>query len=399
MYFRLTEALKKRLIMELRNYWSYHPLYPDLPDHIIGKYSFRERPSTGIIVKTGGGSHVSLSADNYIGIQESYVNLTRYKNKPGLAIEWVREDAVAIQKNNGVFPTPPGVYYVQLTEDREFWVDALVNIYNEILTPVDTFTYSMTADPLQGTLRIFEMPARYQLVEDENYTVEVDGQGKPTGEITLKQALTGNRYLVADYKHPIGSQGPYTIDPGFANNTAIPGVVLAFGRRNKKGDIQAVVVDDVRRSSAQVYGGKWEISMEFDVVARDVYAQQEIADQTVIYLWGILRPRLSSEGIEMSEISLGGESEEVYDESGDDYFYNSSFSLTVTTDWEVHIPLSAFLRQVTPASREYTEYLATISDDQLREAGAGIRQAGEMGLEVMRDPYFVGRTATFEVIR
>jgi len=385
--------------MELRNYWQYHPLYPDLPDHIIGKYSFRERPSTGIIVKVGGGSHVMLSADNYIGIIESYVHLARYKNKPGMAIEWVREDSVAIQNNNGYFPSRAGVYYIELTEDKEFYVDALLNVYNEIMTSVDTFTYSMSAVPLTGTIRVFEMPARYQLIEGENYSVDVDGQGNPTGEITLTQALTGGRYLVSDYKYPTGSQGPYTIDPGFANNTAIPGVVLAFGRRNKKGDVQAVVVEEIRRPASLAYGGKWELSMEFDVTARDVFAQQEIADQTVIYLWGILRPQLSSEGIEMSEISLGGESEEVYDENGDDYFYNSSFSLTVTTDWEINIPLSAFLRQVTPSTRVYSQYIASLTEDQLRSAGTGVRQAEDMGLELMRDPFFVGRIATFEVIR
>jgi hypothetical protein len=84
----------------------------------------------------------------------------------------------------------------------------------------------------------------------------------------------------------------------------------------------AVVVHPIRQPVALEYGGRWDINLEFEVIARDVYAQQEIADFSVIYLWGILRSRLAKEGIEMTEISLGGESEEVYDDTGDDYYYN-----------------------------------------------------------------------------
>ena len=53
------------------------------------------------------------------------------------------------------------------------------------------------------------------------------------------------------------------------------------------------------------YGGRWDLTMDFDVVSRDVYAQQEIADQTIVYIWGVLRPYLSSEGLEITD-SLGG---------------------------------------------------------------------------------------------
>ncbi len=400
MIFRLTEYLKRRFIKEIRAYWQNHPHYPDLTDHIIGKYSFRERPSYGIVVKTGGGSHVQLSADNYMGTAVSYIHLARYQNKPGMAIEWVREDPQAIRSNNGRFPTPPGVYYVELTEDNEFYVDALLNFYNEILSPITPTSYSFQQIPMAGTVRIYEMPARFQLYEGINYTLEVDAQGKPTGILNLlDDPLAGGRYLVADYKHPIPSQGPFSLIPGRSDNKAIPGVVLAFGQRNRKGDVQAVMVDDIRRPSSLIFGGKWDISMDFDVMARDVYAQQEIADQTVIYLWGILRPQLSAEGIEMSEISLGGESEEVYDENGDDYFFNSSFSLTAQVDWEIHVPLSIFLRQITPATKIYSEYTAALPDDVLAQATAIMRQADDIGLELMRDPFFTNRGSTFETIR
>lgn len=399
MYFRLTEAIKRRMILELRKYWQYHPGYPDLVDHIQGKYSFEERPSYGIIVKTSGGNRVDLSADNYIGIVESYVYQVKVANYPGVAVEWVREDAIAIQGNGGAFPSPPGIYFIELTEATEYYVDRLYDVYREQVTMPSTTEGVLQHAFLDGTLRLFEMPAAYQLYEGTNYTVERDGSGKPTGNLTLVQALTGGRWLQADYRWTGETTGPHTLYPGRADNTIIPGCVVAFGRRNGKGDRCAVVVQDLRRPAALEYGGKWDLTMDFDVIARDVYAQQEIADATIVYLWGVLRPYLSTEGLEMTDLSLGGESEEIYDENGDDYFYNSSFSLTISTDWSVHIPLGIFLRQATPLSVAQARAFSGMTDEQIAQQQNNIRALEALGLDTMVDPFFKNRDKSFEIMR
>ena len=401
MYFRMTEALKRRMIMELRKYWQFHPRYPDLVDHIQGKYSFRERPSYGIIVKTSGGNRVDLSADNYLGIVESYVYLIKVKNSPGVAVEWVREDSLAIQKNGGKFPSPPGVYYIQIDAENDelFYVDRLYDVCREQVMLTSPTTAMMQHPFLDGSLRLYEMPAAYQLYEGTNYTVERDGDGKPTGNITLAEALTGNRWLQADYRWPGETSGPHTLNPGCADNQVIPGCVVAFGRRNGKGDVMAVVVQDLRRPAALEYGGKWDLTFDFDVVSRDVYAQQEIADQTVIYLWGVLRSYLSSEGLEMTDLSLGGESEEVYDDNGDDYFYNSSFSMTLSTDWSIHVPLQAFLRQASPLKVAQAKIAAGMTDEEVALQKNNIQELEALGLDALVDPYFTGRNDTFEMVK
>lgn len=368
-------------------------------DHIQGKYSFRERPSYGIIVKTGSGSRVDLSPDNYVGTVISYVYLTKVKNFPGVAIEWVREDGRAIQENDGRFPSAPGVYFIELTGDEEFYVDPLLDTYHEPVSLTDSTTAQLQHAPLAGTLRLYEMPAGFLLAEGVNYTMTLDGQGKPNGEIILAKALTGGRMLSADYRYPGASTGPHILVPGRSNNTAIPGCVLAFGRRNEKGDRLAVVVQPIRSPAALEYGGKWELTLDFDVTARDVYAQQDIADQTVIYLWGVLRSYLSSEGIELTDVSLGGESEEIFDENGDDYFYNSSFTVTVQTDWSVHVPLNIFLRQVAPLTGEQARVLAGLDDESVASLKNNLQMLDDMGLDYIVDPFFAGRNSTFEVIR
>ena len=399
MYFALTEAMKRRFVLEMRRFWASHPKYRDIVDHIQGKYSFRERPQYGIIVKTSGGNRVDLSADNYIGVINAYPYLAKVGAYAGLSVEWVREDSLAIQKNGGLFPSLPGVYFMEITGANEFYVDPLLDVYAEPVTMVDTITGQLQNAPLTGTLRLFEMPAAYQLVEGTNYTLTLDPAGKPTGEIILAQALTGGRTLTADYRHAAASTGPHEFHPMFANNTAIPGVVLAFGERSEVGDRLAVVIQDMRRPACLAYGGQWELTLDFEVMSRDIYAQQQIADMTVIYLWGVLRAAMSSEGLEMTELSLGGESEEIYDDNADDYFYNSTFSLTVRTNWEIYVPLNIFLRQASFMTLEQSQAVAAMTDDQVASFNNNLRMVENLGLQRFGDPFFSDRSYTYEVIR
>lgn len=408
MYNFLTEAVKRRFIMELRRYWGYHPKYRDLVDHIQAKYSYRERPNQGIILKTSSANQVQLSADNFVGTVVSYVMLAKYQDKPGLAIEWVREDAVAIRENGGVFPSSPGIYYIQILESAEpsppfnaeptfdFMVDPLLEVQDEVATKVDNFTWMVTNAYLAGTTRVYEMPSGIPYVRDVNYT-----ENPSTGEITVVNPLPANTYLAVSYRYPAASTGPWRISENFAHKQAIPGVVLAFGRRVEAGDIMAVVVHSRREPTALEYGGKWDISVDFDIMARDLYAQQEIADQTVMYLWGIARNRLSTEGIEITSVSMGGESEEVYDETGDDYYYNASFTVQTQTDWSIHVPLTAVVRRVVPLTQEQVSQIAGMTDAELLESNitSQIAALENLGLRTFDDPFFAGRTTTFEKLR
>ena len=386
-----------------------HPKHRDIVDHIQGKYSFKERPQKSIIVKTGSATKVDLSADNYKGVVVSYVFLTKYKNFPGNSIEWVREDNLAISANRGLFPSPPGVYYIDVVEVEDttdptgkhlaFYVDPLLDVRHEQIVPTGTQAF-LKKPPLDGTVRLYEMPSSFLLVEGVNYTLVKDSEGNPTGEITLTQPLAKNLYLSADYRYPApSSPTPWPIYPEFANNQALPGAVLAFGQRAEAGDKMAVVVQDMRRPAALEYGGRWSLTLDFDVSARDVYAQREIADQSVMYMWAVLRPRLSSEGLEMMDISMGGESEEVYDENGDDYFFNSSFNVTVETEWSLHVPLPVFIRSVSPLTNEQYNVMAGLPDEAVSSVQSNIREMNALDLEAIVDPYFIpGKFDTFEML-
>ena len=402
MYFQLTSAIKRRFIDELRKYWSHHPKYKDdLVQNIQGKFSFDERPQHGIIVKTGAGNRVDLSADNYVGVVKSYCLLTRVKDKPGTSLEWIREDARAIQENGGVFPSRAGLYYIDIrdvvengekTGRLEFYVDPLISVSHEPVKQLSDTSFQLAQPALAGSLRLYEQPSGWLLHEGVNYTVD-------QGDITMLQPVKGGRWLQADYRYPDESRGPYPITEMHANNTAIPGVVLAFGRRVQAGDQLMVMVHAIRRSAALEYGGRWELSLDFDVMSRDVYAQQEISDMSVMYLWGVLRSHLSHQGIEITDVTLGGESEEPYDDNGDDYFYNSSFSMTVQTDWSIHVPLDGWLRSASPLTAKQAAEISALPDDELRGQDGNVKGLEALGVQAVQDPFWSGNRGTFEMIK
>jgi hypothetical protein len=408
-FANLTEALKRRMIQEIRYFWSKDPQYRDsLVPNIQGRFSFEERPQQAIILKGQSATPFQLSADHFQGTVVSYCHLTKVYGQQGTSIEWVRENGTAIQSNDGAFPSAQGIYYIEVRaeminvrgvpeEKLVFYVDPLLEVIDERATMLDPRLYEVSAGSLHpGSLRVYEMPGNIMYYEDVNYRVD-----PTTGQITLSTPLAPGTYLSVDYRYAGTSTGPFPVPQNGANVAAIPGVVLAFGRRAYDGDIMAIVVGDRREAVAREFGGRWEMSLDLDIMARDLYAQGEITDRTLMYLYTEARERLSSEGIEITQASMGGEAEEVYDENGDDYFFTASLSMTVMTDWAIHVPLGISLTRVIPNTVTEAEMAAGLTDEQLVEMGSpsGLRYTQELGLEDVRDPWFRGRTKTYDLIR
>jgi hypothetical protein len=409
LFANLTEALKGQMISEIRYYWGQDPKYRDsLVPNIQGKYSFRERPQQAIILKSQSVSPFQLSADHFQGTVMSYCYLMKVYGKRGTTLEWIREDGVAIRDNNGVFPTQRGVYYIEVQKEEitvrgvpserlVFYVDPLLEVVDEtplVLTPLLSEVAAGSFHP--GSLRVYEMPGNISYYNEINYMAD-----PTTGQITLAAPMAPGTYLSVDYRHAGTSTGPFPIPENGANVEAIPGVVLAFGRRAYEGDIMAVVVGDRREMVAKEFGGRWEVSLDFDIMARDLYAQGEITDRTLMYLYTEARDRLSTQGIEITSVSMGGEAEEIYDETGDDYFYTASLSLSVLTDWAIHIPLPITLTRAISTTVTQAQAVAGLGDDELLEMGSpsGLVAVTDLNLVSLQDPWFNGRSKTYDVIR
>ena len=386
MYYYLIGALKRRLILELQDSFARHPVYQKISPYIQNKFSFKERPQFGIVVKGSNANKIQFSADNFVGTIQSYVMLA-YVGQAAYPIEWVRED-LALIKSEGM-PTPPGVYYVEILtapttagEIGTFAIDPLLTIYDQ---PLLRFQSGIEREaqlqhaPVEGTVRIWENH-RFLLTEGQDYSVDYSN-----GAVLLLTSFGPNSVLTADYRYAADSIGPVEFRWNTADFSTLPGVVMAFGKRAQAGQKVAVVVYEDRVDTARAYGGKFEASFDLDAIARDPDQMEEIADLVIMYLWGEKRDLLSFEGLEVTDVSMGGEAEEVYDETADDYFYQASMSVQMQGDWEIHVPLPLVISRVTPRTSDSADSTSGL-------------QAVPSGLFYATHPVLPSRSRDFERI-
>lgn len=343
MFYRLTGQVSDFIIKFLRDYWAGHAEYSDLPPNIVGKYRFGTSPQRCIVVKVGGASSQRLSPDNFTGHLTAYCGLASAPGKPGRAVEWVREDDLA-PRVDGAFPTLPGMYYCELTPDGVV-VTPYYAVDQEVPMPTGTGAYLLSYTPAPESLRVY------------------NGQWA-AGPYTLngqELAVEGDDVWVS-YRHEGSPTAPVKVLPQRAYNTILPGVVMAFGKDLTPGDGWYVMVAREREIMGEVYGGQWDLQMDLQILARDVNDQRYITDRTVMMLLAYARPVLSTWGVEMEEISIGGESEEIYDETGDDYSYGATISLSLKTEWSMVKPLPRRLSAVFEDLTMKLDGLGPVSD-------------------------------------
>jgi len=386
MYYYLVSSLKRRLILELQDSFRAHPIYSKIVPFIQDKHVFEERPQYGIVVMGASANKVQWSPDNFLGTIQSHVMLA-YVEKPVFPLEWIREDLNAIRGNNGAFPSPPGVYFLEIlsaptnpSEPGYFAIDPLLTEFDR---PVLHFQSGIEREaqlehaPVQETLRLWEN-GRYLLKEGTDYTVDYT-----TGAIQIISRFNPGSTLTADYRRAGTSIGPVEYRWNTSDYSTIPGVVMAFGKRGKAGDKVAVVTTPDRVDAAQAFGGKFELSFDLTVIARDPTQREEISDFTIMSLWNDRKAKLEFEGIEIVDVSIGGESEETYDETANDFFYNASVSVQMRADWEAHYPLPLTISRVTPDRPDGTSGIQEVSGDMFYAT----------------HPIIVGRNDDFERIR
>lgn len=341
MYFYLLSSLKRRLIHELRESFGRHPVYSKITPFIENKFAMNERPNFGIVVKNTSVSPVQLSAQNFIGNVQSHVMMA-YLNEPSHLLEWVREDLGRVNSNGGVMPLAAGVYYIECltapqneADEGTFVIDPLITVPEEPLILVRGGNYpeaQLQNIPAEKTLRLWEN-RDYLLVEGTDYVVSAEGQ------ITFLTPLREGSRIAAEYRYVVPSIGPLPWKWNTSDWETLPGVVLAFGKRGKAGDKVAIAVFEDRVDTAEAFGGRLEVNFDLQVIALDPIQMEEIADHAFMTIWHEKRRALSAEGIEIISTTIGGEEEELYDETGDLNYHNASMSVQLQTDWEVHIPM------------------------------------------------------------
>lgn len=380
-----------------------HPRYRDDHLNVQNKFSFEERPQRGIIVNGASADRVRLSADNYVGRLSSFVMQTTIGTFPGTSLEWVKENKSYLEHfspTRSVFPTPPGVYILRIVslpqEERnlpgEYTLDPYLTVSDE---SVITFGSNSDLTGQLSNVNIYPnsvrlwLDGRRPILEHVDFDVDY-----ATGEITFLKPTPAGSTIFADYRYKIETQGPFQYKRESSDEEAIPGAILAFGDRIWQDDQLAVVVTPDRTETAEVYGGKFEINLELIVFSRDAEDREKLSDYIVAKTLES-QNRLGFEGIELLDVSPSGESEEIYNETLDDYFYDSTVSLSYRVDWQIFVPMPIEIFRVettSKAAEEQTGYLdgtystdlISIESDPSRVAGLKTVIGRDIGYERLR---------------
>jgi hypothetical protein len=335
-------------------------VYRKVVPYIQNRYAFEERPEVGIVVKGSNASKVQLDPSNFVGTVQSHVMLAQIgQNKAVFPLEWVREDLACIRAK-GRMPTPAGVYYMEVLKAPEHEGDEGSYIIDPLLTvtehPVLMFQSGLETEgqlphtPLEGTLRLYQ-GRQFLLEAGTDYTLGSNGQ------INFTRSYPPGTVITADYRYPVDSIGPQPFKWNESDTTTLPGVVMAFGKRSEVGQKVAVVVYQDRVDAAEAFGGKFEVNFDLDILARDTTQVEEMADLTNMFLWANKKAVLELEGIEILDVSIGGEGEEAIDETGQNFQYTISVSVQLRADWEVHVPLPLTISKLTPEPTQVADEL------------------------------------------
>lgn len=92
MYQRLMFAMKRRILAETAEAFASHPAFSEKVK-VYNKFPYEERVQYGMILRNASGSQIRLSPDNFMSDLYSLVRVAKQGTHPGIAIEWVRENA------------------------------------------------------------------------------------------------------------------------------------------------------------------------------------------------------------------------------------------------------------------------------------------------------------------
>lgn len=351
----LTSATKKRLIEELRQILYAHPKYRADSQNVQNKYAFSARPQRGVIVNNASADRVRLSADNYMGRLSSFVMQAMVGQKPGTTVEWVMEDKALLEQyspSRDVFPSPPGVYILEIltvpSDGRStpgtYSLEPILTVSDELLLIFGQDAQLSRQGIYPGAVRLW-VDGRRPLISGVDYSVDY-----AEGLITFLKPVPYGINIYADYRYKLPKQAPIYYKTDSTDYTAIPGAIIAFGDRHEAGDSLAVVVGQTRADTAEVHGGKFEVTFELIVFSKDPEDRERLSDFIVTSVLE-RQNQLGFDGLELLDVSPGGESEEIYNAELDEYYYDGAVSVSFRVDWEVYTPLPVEVYRVETISR------------------------------------------------
>lgn len=335
MFYRVTNTVKKILINEIKEVIKDHPDFYDVD--VRNKFKGLERDKKSIIVMNASASKMKLSINNFLGTIESFSTLANLKEKRGNALEWIRDDLKNIKSL-----VPAGFYILHMDTDKSFIIEQYIS-FSELLFPEyegPNKTSHLKYKNVNPNSELITDNRGLKLLRNQHYTIDNEN-----GVVTFLIEPTDYDGLNIKYKYIGKTKGPYSITEYELNNEAIPGVILAFGDRLREGDVQLIEVSEKREDTAKAYGGAWSLSFDFNILTQDSDALERLSDFVADSIW-TLEEKFVDMGMPILDISLSGESEEQELDVPDEYNFQSSLSITMQVEWEVHRPIMGRIEQI-----------------------------------------------------
>lgn len=343
----LSNATKRRIIKEIKGMLYEHPRYRADSENVQNKFAFDERPQRGVIVNGTSGDRVRLAADNYMGRLSSFCMLSPVSGFPGTTVEWVRENNNVLEgfaANRDSFPSPPGVYQFDVVrmpdEARNIpglvTISPMLTILGEHIVTFNDYgvhTGQISRSSLYDKSVRLWLNNRIALIPDVDFSIDYQ-----TGEIIFKRTTPNDGTITADYRYIVPVQGPYEFRKEQFDVNMLPGAVIAFGDRPQEADRFNIVVTEDRVDVANVYGGKFEMNFDLIAFSKDSEDREKLSDYLVMKILE-KQNSLGLEGIELLDVSPGGENEDVFNPETDEYFYESNISVSFRVDWAIYSPL------------------------------------------------------------
>ncbi len=287
-----------------------------------------------------------MGLGNFAGLHKGICSLANFKGSNAASIEWVKTDTENVEKLSS-----PGFYIVRIvsgsSENNQFKFDIspYYQVDDEVLDIVairgseGALLKNSPVNP--GSDTIFSHDGT---VLRRGFDYNIDNE---KGEIVFINPVEDEfDELMIDYQIVGDTTQEYDIKMYEYNNTAIPGVLMAFGDRLKVGDEQVVIVEKEYREVARVMTGRWMLNADIFIIAQDADTQERLADYLITKLWADWEANLIDDGIYVHDFSLGGETEDLEVEIAEEYNFTSNIGVTIDVDWEVHQPITREVRSI-----------------------------------------------------
>ena len=338
MFFEISNALKKRFVLIFSEIFLDHPIFKKV--EVFTKFPKEDRPKHALMIRSISGSSQKLGMDNFVRTARQFSTLANLKGLPGNSIEWVRDDEKNLDNISA-----PGFYVVKMITERSYIIEPYLFVNDELLN-IEFIEGKQGAwlknKPVNVDSEYIFSDQRYEFKKDIDYTIDYEN----SKILFLTTIDTDHEDIYIDYQTVEAVSEEIPVELYTANNAVIPGVILAFGDRLRKDDVQVVVVDKEQRAVAKVYGGRWQMSCDLIGLSQDDDQQERLVDYAISMFWANWQDHLVDAGINVFDFSLSGESEDLEVDVPEEYFFTGGISFTAETDWELHVPLISEIRRI-----------------------------------------------------